>query len=74
MAKPGEQFIIEIDEVYYSDRSGSNPLYRIKGFDALVLDDYALSKLMSLQEYKLHLLTDIMRNFTKKDGSEKGDN
>lgn len=72
MAKQGMQFIIEVEEIFYSDE-GSKPLYRIKGFDSLVFDDYGLSKLMSLQEYKMHLLTDIMQNFTKKHDNERSD-
>ena len=71
------QFIIEVEDIYvnYSKSSNDAPehLYRIKGFNSLVFDEEGLSKLTSLHDFKLKLLTDIMQNFTKKhdEGSEK---
>lgn len=45
--KRGEKFVIEIAEVHthYSDNEEPYSLYRVKGFNSLVLDDYALNKL-----------------------------
>lgn len=39
----GDKFIIEIGHTYYSPISGNK--YFVKGFDSLVLTDYAIDKL-----------------------------
>ena len=72
----GRQYIIELEEAYIADSVNSTPkyLYRVKGFNSLVFDEEGLAKLTSLQDFKMNLLADIMKNFTKKDDSEKGDN
>ena len=63
------KYIIEIEDIYVNNSNNSpdapKHLYRVKGFNSLVFDEDALSKLESLQEYKLNLLTDIMGHFTK---------
>ena len=47
MMKAGDNYIIEIEEVIGSD---SNPLAKIKGFNALVFDQNGLDKLIKLDK------------------------
>lgn len=47
--KPGEKFVIEIAKEY-NPTVGSGALYRIKGFNALMFDDYGLDKLEKYAE------------------------
>lgn len=46
--KRGQVFEIEISEVHthYSDDKKPYSIYRVKGFNSLFLDDYALQKLV----------------------------
>ena len=50
--KRGKKITIEIAEVHthYTDDGKPYSLYRIKGFNSLVLDDYAVSKLIELNK------------------------
>lgn len=48
--KPGDKFVIEIANEYHHTAGsgafvGSDSLYRIRGFNALMFDDYGLDKL-----------------------------
>lgn len=47
MYKKGDKFVIEIDNVIV-DEKGTVFLYTIKGFNALVFDQYGLDKLSQL--------------------------
>lgn len=49
--KKGTKLTIEIAEVHthYTDDGKPYSLYRVKGFNSLVLDDYAISKLKELE-------------------------
>ena len=51
MAKPGDKYIIEIENVYKSV-PGADPvaLYKVKGFNTLVFDHNGISKLERYQE------------------------
>ena len=67
--KVGSKFIIEIEEVYNSNSDielTPKTLYRIKGSN-LIIDKQTLAKLISLEEYNLQILTEIMSHFTKSD-------
>lgn len=48
MANAGDKFVIEIDSVF-AGKKGSL-LYRVKGFNSLVFDDYGLEKLTAYKE------------------------
>lgn len=50
--KKGDKFVIEIAErhTHYTDDGKAFNLYRIKGFNSLVLDDYGLDRLTELKE------------------------
>ena len=48
--KPGDKFIIEIGEGYWSPKLGNR--YYIKGFDTLVFDDKGLDRLKRYQDPK----------------------
>lgn len=45
--KKGDKFIIEISEVHthWTDDGKPYKLYRVKGFNSLVLDEYGLDRL-----------------------------
>lgn len=43
----GDQFIIEIDDVV---RTSAGLLYKIKGFNTLVFDDYGIQQLIRLKD------------------------
>ena len=45
MANVGDKYIIEIAERIACDESHEGDLYRIKGFNTLIFDDYGLGKL-----------------------------
>lgn len=47
MYKKGDKFVIEIDKVLV-DEEGDVILYAIKGFNALVFDQYGLDKLSQM--------------------------
>lgn len=51
MADRGDKYVIEIADVAYitQDDGLKRQIYRIKGFNTLILDDYALSKLTELE-------------------------
>ena len=48
MANTGDKFVIEIDSVF-GGKNGEK-LYRVKGFNSLVFDDYGLEKLTVYKE------------------------
>ena len=50
--KRGQQFVIEIAEVHthYNDNGEPYPVYRIKGFDSLVLTDYGIQRILEVTE------------------------
>lgn len=51
--KVGNKFIVEIEEIYNGDLAKHEEhmhLYRIKGFNSLVLDEYGLDKLQKYDE------------------------
>lgn len=49
---PGDKFIIEIEDVIYPVKDGliqaQQPMYKVKGFDSMIMTDYALDKLRSM--------------------------
>lgn len=49
MYKPGDKFIIEIEEVFTGDEV-EEARYRVKGFSTLFFDNYGLNKLKRLEE------------------------
>lgn len=51
-ARPGDKYIIELDESYYSPTAVDSPetLYRVKGFNSLVFDSKGLEKLTPYEE------------------------
>ena len=51
MTSRGDKYVIEIADVAYitQDDGLKRQIYRIKGFNTLILDDYALSKLTELE-------------------------
>lgn len=49
MYKPGDKFVIEIEEVFTGDKV-EEARYRIKGFSALMFDNYGLNKLTRYEE------------------------
>ena len=53
--KVGDKFIVEIEEIYNGNLAKHEEhmhLYRIKGFNSLVLDEYGLDKLQKYEESK----------------------
>ena len=48
MANAGDKFVIEIDSVFVGRHA--EKLYRVKGFNSLVFDDYGLEKLTAYKE------------------------
>ena len=48
MANAGDKFVIEIDSVFAGKKGAL--LYRVKGFNSLVFDDYGLEKLTAYKE------------------------
>ena len=50
--KKGKKLTIEIAEVHthYDDNNKPYSVYRIKGFNSLFLDDYAISKLVEAEQ------------------------
>lgn len=46
--KPGDKFVIEIDEVEWHPTKGHR--YYVKGFDSLMLTDYGIDKLKKYKE------------------------
>lgn len=53
--KVGDKFIVEIEEIYNGDlvkHEEHMHLYRIKGFNSLVLDEYGLDKLQKYEKSK----------------------
>ena len=48
MANAGDKFVIEIDSVFGGKKG--EKLYRVKGFNSLVFDDYGLEKLTAYKE------------------------
>lgn len=48
MVKSGDKFVIEIESVF-GGKNGEK-LYRVKGFNSLVFDDYGLEKLTAYKE------------------------
>ena len=48
MANVGDKFVIEIDSVFVGKKA--EKLYRVKGFNSLVFDDYGLEKLTAYKE------------------------
>ena len=50
--KKGQKFEIEIAEVHthYNDEGKPYSVYRVKGFNSMFLDDYALEKLKEAKE------------------------
>jgi len=49
----GDKFVIEVETAF--GLMGGDPLYTIKGFNALVFDDYGLDKLQKYDEVKERL-------------------
>ena len=49
MSRVGEKYIIEIDREY---KAGESTLYGVKGFNSLVMDDFALEKFEKYKEKK----------------------
>ena len=45
----GDKFIVEIDKVFDTDSEGKS-IYKIKGFDSLVMTDFGLDKLKDLEQ------------------------
>lgn len=45
----GDKFVIEIDKVYDTDSEGKS-VYKMKGFDSLVMTDFGLDKLKELND------------------------
>ena len=43
----GDQFIIEIGDIIQTD---AGPLYKIKGFNTLVFDDYGIQQMIRLKD------------------------
>ena len=53
--KAGDKFVIEIEEIYSGPLTKETDhlhLYRVKGFNSLVFDEYGLSKLEQIKETK----------------------
>ena len=50
MSYVGKKYIIEIDREWAECGDNNIKLYGVKGFNALVLDEYALGKLKELKE------------------------
>ena len=48
----GQKLTVEISEIHthYDDNGQPYSVYRIKGFNSLFLDDYAIGKLIEQQE------------------------
>ena len=63
------KLIVEIEDIYVHNSPNIHDtpkhMYKIKGFDSILLDESDLCKFQSLQDYKINLLTDIMGHFTK---------
>lgn len=52
--KAGQKFTIEIAEVHthYSDEGKPYSVYRVKGFNSMFLDDYAIKRLEEIADDK----------------------
>lgn len=65
----GDKFMIEIDKVVKGFSNDADKLYRIKGFNSLVFDEYGLDKLLKTP---VTLHTDRELNNAKKEAYEAG--
>ena len=66
MYEVGDKFIIEIDKIYANTTNhGCEKVYRIKGFNSLVLDENGLNQLQRCNEY---LFTKDDYDMAMKDG------
>ena len=50
--KKGKKLTLEIAEVHTHNDDNNKPysVYRIKGFNSLILDDYAINKLIEMEQ------------------------
>ena len=67
--KEGTKYVVEVEEIYVAAHANTEPqrLYRIKGFDSLVFTEKELAKLVPYEQYKLEMLSDVIKGVVGKE-------